>query len=81
MACQVKSFAPVRHNKWPVKAPNGFTSTHVFTRVAAIIAHKKQVVYERYNWLYGLIQKKMLAYIFQPQSISLIEINNYKEEK
>lgn len=35
----------------------------------------------RYNLLLGLIQKEILAYIFRPQSIFLIEINNYKEEK
>lgn len=59
--------------------------TPAFAHVAAIIANEKQVVWHfymrdtlRYNCL-GFTQKKILAYIFQ--SICLIEINNYIEEK
>lgn len=26
MPCEVKSFEPVQHNKWPLRAPNGLTS-------------------------------------------------------
>lgn len=51
MACQVKSFAHALRNKWPSRALNGPTRTHLFARLAAIIAHKEQIIcrvlYER----------------------------------
>lgn len=40
MACQVKLVPPLLHNKWCLRAPNGLTTTHVFSYVAAVIAIK-----------------------------------------
>lgn len=40
MACQVKLVPPLQRNKWCLRAPNGLTTTHVFSYVAAVIAIK-----------------------------------------